>query len=90
MNLNLLKVVGISILKGGKYVGLTAAGVAVAAASGVFEPVALAQLLGEVLSGPSAAVVIPFVAQALGGALGPVFLIAIQQIYKHRNLIKEG
>lgn len=85
--MNIGKVIGKSILKAGKYVGLTAAGAAVAGVAGVFQPETLATLLELSLNDPKLTLLIPLIAQVGGGAVGPVLAIAIQQIYKHRDKI---
>lgn len=83
--MNIAKVVGKSVLKAGKYVGLSAAAAALAGVAGVFDPAALQILLGQALAGDGAAVYVPIIAQLAGGAAGPFIAIALQQVYKHRD-----
>ncbi len=87
--MNVFKVVGKSLVKGGKYVGLTVAGGAVAGVAGVFDPVALSAVLSNAFSGNVAGLaLIPILSPLLGGAIGPILVVAIQQIYKHRDKIQ--
>jgi len=87
--MNLFKVIGKSLAKGGKYVGLTVAGAAVAGVAGVFDPAALSGVLTAAFSGDLAALaVIPLLVPIVGSAIGPVLAVALQQIYKHRDKVK--
>ena len=83
--MNIGKVIGRSIWKATKYVGLTAAGGAVAGVAGVFDPGTLSVLLDIALDGDVASVAVPLVSTLLGGAVGPILAISLQQIYKHRD-----
>jgi len=86
----MLKVFGKSVAKAGKYVGLTVAAAAVAAATPVFEPIELAKLILEVAAtdGVAGQLIVGLVAELAGGAIGPVLVIALQQIIKHRDKLK--
>lgn len=84
--MNVFKGIGKSLGKAGKYVGLTVAGAAVAGVAGVFDPEALSAVLTAAFSGNIAALaLIPILAPIAGGAIGPLLVVTLRQIYKHRN-----
>ena len=73
---------GKSLVKAGKYVGLTVAGAAVMGAAGVFDSASLAQAL---LDAGFSEVLTPFVANYLGPLVGGYLAIALQQLIAHRD-----